>query len=188
MKRFHMLAVAAIILAASPALAGDKKAKVTVTVEIEIEDLTELTEVPTTVEGAANAGSTETEIQKAYNSMKLALVKGKPAKAIGMHFKTQAEAGKSDEGLGDVVKDCVDKGLKDDALIACVTGEWEKKPKKEKAHPVVKAKPLDGPPPVAVKLEPKIAAPVVPAGEGKKLEATATDAGKGKKKGALKAQ
>lgn len=188
MTRISILAVTAILLAASPAFAGDKKAKVTVTVEITIEDLTELTEVPTTVETAANAGSTETEIQKAYGSMKLALVKGKPAKAIGMHFKAQAEAGKSDEGLGDVVKDCVDKGLQDEKLIACVTGEWDKKPKKDKAHPIVKAKPLEGKVPVAVTVQPKIAAPVAPSGEGKQHEATATDAGKGKKKGALKAQ
>ena len=129
--RAGILIVAALLLAAAPATAGKKKVKVTVEVEVEVEETTALTEIPTTVESAADAGSTETEIKQAYGAMKKVLIKGVAAKAVGEHFKGQAEKGMSDEGLGDIVEDCVEKGLKGNDLVACVKGEWKKKPPKD---------------------------------------------------------
>ena len=69
---------AALLLAASPADAGKKKVKVKVEVEVEVEveETTALTEIPTTVESAADAGSTETEMKQAYGAMKKVLIKG----------------------------------------------------------------------------------------------------------------
>ena len=189
MTRAGVLIIAALLLAAAPVAAQGKKAKVKVSVEIEIEleELTALSELPTAVEEAADAGSTEGEITKAFDAMKVKKIKGKPAKAIGLHFKNQAEKELSDEGLGDIVKECVDKGLTGDDLVACVTGEWKKKPPKDRPHPVVKAKPKDAGPPAAVKVKPAVApAKVIKKEGGDKHKAVSTGVGKTKKKGALK--
>lgn len=184
--RAGILIVAALLLAAAPATAGKTKVKVTVEVEVEVEETTALTEIPTTVESAADAGSTETEIDQAYGAMKKVLIKGTAAKAVGEHFKGQAEKGLSDEGLGGIVEDCVKKGLKGKALVACVKGEWKKKPAKDRPHPVVKAKPLDKKP---VTVAPKKPAPPKSSGPPpKKHKAVSTGAHKGKKKGAFKAK
>jgi hypothetical protein len=187
MTRAGVLMFAALLLAAAPATAQGKK-KVKVTIEIEFEELKALTELPTTVEEAADAGSTEVEIKKAFDAMKVKKIKGKPAKAIGVHFKTQAEKDLSDEGLGDVVRECVDEGHKDEDLVACVTGEWKKKPAKKRKHPVVKAKPAKKKPPAALKAKKPVAVPshVLKAGGKKKHKGTATSAAKKKKKSALK--
>lgn len=177
--------MAALLLAAAPAAAQGKKATVKVTIEIEFEDLKAMSELPTTVEEAAEAGSTEAEITKAFDAMKVKKIKGKPAKAIGLHFKNQAQKELSDEGLGDIVQECVDKGLESDDLVACVKGEWKKKPPKERPHPVVKAKPKDGGP-KSVKVKPAVAPAKMLKKGGKKHKAVSTGVGKTKKKGALK--
>jgi hypothetical protein len=180
-----ILILAALMLAAAPASAQKKKVKVKVEIEIEVEELTAMSEVPTTVESAADAGSTETEIKQAYKAMAGAAIEGVAAKDVGVHFQSQAEAGQSDEGLGQVVEDCVKKGLKGVKLVECVRGEWKTKPKKDRPHPVVKAKPLDGGP--STKIAPPKPAP--PKGtEDKEHKAVTTGADKGKKKGAFKAK
>jgi len=145
-----------------------------------------MTEIPTTVESAADAGSTETELKQAYGAMKTVLIDGSAAKAVGEHFKIQAEKGLSDEGLGKIVEDCIAKGHKGKDLVACIEGEYKKLPADDRPHPVVKAKPLDAKPPVAV-TAPK---PAPPKGteDDKDHKAVTTDAFKGKKKGALKAK
>lgn len=182
--RAGILLAAALLLAASPAAADKKKVKVTVEIEVEIEETTALTEMPTTVEDAADAGSTETEIKQAYNAMSKVLIKGKAAKEVGEHFKGQAEKGMSDEGLGQIVEDCIDKGLKGKELVSCVRGEWKKKPPKDRPHPVVKAKPIGKP----VTVAPKKPAPPKTKETPKKHTAVSTGAHKGKKKGAFKAK
>ncbi|MBW2260401.1 MAG: hypothetical protein JRG91_00390 [Deltaproteobacteria bacterium] len=179
-----ILIVAALLLAASPAAAGKTKVKVTVEIEIEVEETTALTEIPTTVESAADAGSTETEMKQAYGAMKKVLIKGVAAKAVGEHFKGQAEKGMSDEGLGDIVEECIAKGLKGKDLVKCVKGEWKKKPPKDRPHPVVKAKPIGKP----VTVAPKKPAPPKTSTTPKKHTAVSTGAHKGKKKGAFKAK
>ncbi len=186
--RAGILVVAALLLAASPAAAEKKKVKVKVEVEVEVEveETTALTEIPTTVESAADAGSTETEMKQAYGAMKKVLIKGVAAKAVGEHFKGQAEKGMSDEGLGGIVEDCIEKGLKGQDLVACVKGEWKKKPPKDRPHPVVKAKPIGQPAPVTV--APKKPAPPKTTETPKKHTAVSTGAHKGKKKGAFKAK
>lgn len=185
--RAGILIVAALLLAAGPASAGKKKVKVTVEVEVEIEETTALTEIPTTIESAADAGSTETEIKQAYTAMQKALVKGVAANEVGLHFKNQAEKGQSDEGMGEIVEDCLAKGHTGKDLVACVKGEWKKKPAKDRPHPVVKAKPLGQPaPPVAV--SPPKPAPPKSTETPKEHKAVDTGVHKGKKKGAFKAK
>jgi hypothetical protein len=76
--------------------------------------------------------------------MKTIYVKGTPSLKLAEHFKTQAESGYSDEGLGDLIKQCVDMGMKDEALVKCVIGKT-KKVKVERKHPVTKAIPLNKP-------------------------------------------
>jgi hypothetical protein len=179
-----ILMLAALMLAAAPASAGKKKVKVKVEIEVEVEEVTAMSEIPTTIEDAADAGSTETEIKQAYNAMKGAEIKGVAAKEVGIHFKAQAEEGLSDEGLGQIVQDCVDKGLKGKDLVECVRGDWKKQPKKNRPHPTVKAKALDkGGPKIA---PPKPAPPK--GGDKKEHKAVTTGAHKGKKKGAFKAK
>ncbi len=187
MTKAGMLMFAAVLLAAAPAAAQGKKAKVKVSVEIEIEfeEMQAVSELPTTVDEAADAGSTETEINKAFDALKLNKIKGKPAKAIGIHFKEQASKDLSDEGLGDIVKDCIDKGHKGEDLVNCVTGAVKNQPKDDKEHPVVKAKPMDAAtPPVAVKVQPAALTP--PAKADEEHKAVSTGVGATKKKGALK--
>ena len=184
-----MRKIAALLLFAGltlplAAFAQDKKetkVKVKVEVEISVEDVTALSEVPNTLDAAREAGSTETEITKGYGAMKTVYIKGTPSLKVAEHFKVQAEKGYSDEGLGDLIKECIDKGFKDEALVKCIVGKTKKT---KKVHPVVQAIP---------KGKPVIATPLVKPAEKtpppKKLEKEAdhvaepTGALKGKKIG-----
>ena len=109
-----------------------------VEVEIDLGDVTALSEVPNTLDEAREAGSTETEIHVGYGAMKTVYIKGKPSLKVAEHFKAQAVNGYSDEGMGDLIKECVDKGYKDEKLVECIVGKTKKKPR---PHPKGKAIP-----------------------------------------------
>jgi len=185
-KRALLLAVGLCLapFAANAQSDSKGKVKVTVTVEVDLDELTTLSEVPNTLEAARNAGSTETEIHKGYGAMKVIFIKAKPSMQIAEHFKNQAVEGYSDEGLGDLIKECVDKGLKDEALVKCVLGKAQKK-KVDKDHPIVKAIPKDMtkplvPPPALTKPD---VPPPVKLDKPADHETTPTGATKGKKLG-----
>jgi hypothetical protein len=176
-----MLLVAGLVLPLAAGAQEKTKVKVKVEVEVTVDDLTALSEVPNTLDAAREAGSTETEITKGYGAMKTVYIKGTPSLKVAEHFKAQAEQGYSDEGLGDLIKECVDKGLKDEALVKCVIGKTKKN---KKPHPVVKAIPK-GKPVVTV----PVAKPDIKTPPPKKLDKEAahvaepTGAMKGKKLG-----
>lgn len=167
--------------AATATASGGAKVKVKVEIEVEIDDAIALSNVPNALEEAREAGSTETEIHKGYGAMKTIYVKGKPSMKIAQHFKKQALEGYSDEGLGDVIKECVDKKLKDDALVACVLGK-SKKEKKVLLPPKLLPKPALTKPAFSKGL----VTPPPPAKLDKEAETTAAPTGamKGKKLGA----
>jgi hypothetical protein len=71
-------------------------------------------------------------------AMKTVYIKGKPSLKVAEHFKKWAVNGYSDEGLGEVIKECVDKGYKDEKLVECIVGKTKKKPR---PHPAGKAIP-----------------------------------------------
>lgn len=149
-----------------------------VEVEINLNDMTALSEVPNTIDEAREAGSTEGEIHKGYGSMKTIYIKGKPSLKVAEHYKKLAVEGYSDEGLGNLIKECIGKGYKDDKLVECIVGKTKKK---KRPHPVVKAipksqpvkstskPPVKTPPPKKLKKEADHVAKPTGAMKGKKM-------------------
>ena len=185
MKSLAALLTFAILMVPFLANAQGKKVKVKVEIEVDIEDVTALSEVPNSLDEARESGSTETEIHTGYGAMKTVYIKGKPSLKIADHFKSWAEEGYSDEGLGDLIRDCVDKGYKDEALVKCIVGKTKKK---KRVHPKGKAIPKGQPVPPTVATTPVSIKKPPP----KKLEKEAdhvskpTGAYKGKKLGGKK--
>jgi hypothetical protein len=142
MRKIAVLLLVAGIALPLAAHAQEKKVKVKVEVEISLEDITALSEVPNTLDAAREAGSTEAEIHTGYGAMKTVYIKGAPSLKVAEHFKVQAEKGYSDEGLGELIRECIDKGFKDEALVKCVLGKTKKV---KRVHPVVQAIPKTKP-------------------------------------------
>lgn len=137
---FILLLVTFVIPQIASAQKKKGKVKVKVEIEIDLDDLKAQSEVPITLDEARQVGATEAEIHKGYAAMKTVYVKGRPSLRIAQHFKKTAEAGYSDEGLGDVIRECIARGMRDEALVRCVLGKTTKK-KRKRPHPVVKAIP-----------------------------------------------
>jgi hypothetical protein len=125
------------VLLASPVSSADEgaKASVKVSVEIELDDILGLAELPGHVNEAIESGSDEKEIVTAIEVMKQKKVRGKAAVAVAKTFKKTADEDLSDKGMSGVVHGCLESGKKGTDLVDCFKSEWEKKPPKEKGKP-----------------------------------------------------